>query len=539
MRGLWSAYIKMASTEVTTTESGNKENTLGYWLSHGSTALMLDGSEYRNIFPVWDWRYVPGVTSSEYQGPAAAWGKYEHRTTFVGGVSNGKVGITVMDMRQRNIRAKKSWFHFNDEVIALGADISSNDQLAIGTTLEQSLLQGPVVVDKQELIEKGDHQLNRDTSWVYHHNVGYIFPEATTAVISNKEQTGNWKAINKGQPEDTVSQEVFTLRIKHGVKPQNESYQYVLLPAKSVTDVEAYSNSLPVNIVENTASIQAVTHDKLKLTSVVFYQADTVNINKDLIVAVDRPSALIIDQSQGKPIVSVATPGVSGGELKVCINEKMDIFKMPIGDERGKTVTRVFKGVEGKCELVSTPLPTHLLPTDDSFARGGHNFKDANYGRDPYLEVKAVDINSDEKSVTRWDNVLFEPGIRESFLRWDLSSLDVSKVAKIEITLNAEKDDNSPPVELSFHKATDSWSETEMTGWYAGSFIGDKIYQTVLHENNEKITLDVTQYAKDELSGDQVLTLGITSNSNDVVAKIATKEHKETHLTPQLHITYK
>ncbi len=531
--------IKMASSDVTTTESGNKENTLGYWLSHGSTALMLDGSEYRNIFPVWDWRYVPGVTSSDYQGPAAAWGKYEHRSAFVGGVSNGQFGITTMDMRQRGIRAKKTWFHFEDEIVALGAGIWSNQELAIGTTLEQSILTGPVIVDTQEVKEKGDHALNSDTSWVYHNNVGYVFPQKSSAVLSNKEQTGTWKSINKGQSGDPVSKEIFTLRVKHGVKPQGESYQYILLPATSVSDVETYSNNLPVSVVENTSTIQAVTHNDLKLTSAVFHQAGSVNINEEFAVAVDRPSALVIDQSQEEPVVSVATPGVSGGDLKVCINGRMDVFYMPAGAETGKTVTRAFKGSKGTCDPVETPMQRQLEPTDDSFVRGGHKFKDANYGSEAYLEIKAVDVNSDEKPVTRWDNVVFEPGIRESFLRWDLSSIDVSKVAKVEIILNAEKGDNTAKVDLSFHKATDSWNETEMTGWYAGSLIENKFSQAVLSKSNEKITIDVTQYAKDELVGDQILTLAIRSNNNDVVAKIATKEHEEPKLKPQLHITYK
>ena len=49
------AYIsvRFSSPRVIATETGNKENLKGYYLGDGVTALMRDGKEYENIFPVW------------------------------------------------------------------------------------------------------------------------------------------------------------------------------------------------------------------------------------------------------------------------------------------------------------------------------------------------------------------------------------------------------------------------------------------------------------------------------------------------------
>ena len=41
----------------------NGENLLGYYLPFGLTYIYRHGDEYQDIFPVWDWGRLPGVTS--------------------------------------------------------------------------------------------------------------------------------------------------------------------------------------------------------------------------------------------------------------------------------------------------------------------------------------------------------------------------------------------------------------------------------------------------------------------------------------------
>ena len=77
--------------------------------------------------PIWEWDKIPGVTSRDFktdQQMTVQWGE-SGSTEFVGGVSDGKYGATVYDMNYNDVKAKKSYFFFDDEVVCLGAGINS------------------------------------------------------------------------------------------------------------------------------------------------------------------------------------------------------------------------------------------------------------------------------------------------------------------------------------------------------------------------------------------------------------------------------
>ncbi|MDE6429585.1 MAG: chondroitinase, partial [Duncaniella sp.] len=65
----WMASLKMSSSRVIGTEVVNEDNHLGYYLGDGATYYYIDGDEYRNVFPFWDWRKIPGVTAYEDSAP--------------------------------------------------------------------------------------------------------------------------------------------------------------------------------------------------------------------------------------------------------------------------------------------------------------------------------------------------------------------------------------------------------------------------------------------------------------------------------------
>ena len=440
--------VHMASKRVATTETGNGENLLGYWLGFGNTFLTLRGDEYHNIFPVWDWKYIPGVTSPAYEAIGGAWGKHLHQSTFVGGVSNGSYGVTTMDLNISGTTAKKSWFHFADEVVALGAGINSNSNLDVNTTINQSLLNGPVTVDGT-VYPSGQAQLV-NANWVHHDNVGYVFPELWSGVVANKSQSGAWSRINNTQSTDVLTKDVFTLRMDHNFQPVDDSYQYILLPGKASADVALYSTNIPVTVVANTKATQAVRHAALNQTGIVFHQAGSQEIHPGLVVSVDRPSTLLLDQSQGTMVVSAATPGSVGGVLKVCMQygnsaTLVDAITMPAANnEAGKTVTKLFNGVAGDCQ--PAPPVTSLLPSDDAFVRGG-TYANSNWGNRSYL----VANNATNASYSR-----------KTFLRWDLSQLNAATVKSAQVKVHVQNL-NAASIKLNVHKTGDAWQEETIT----------------------------------------------------------------------------
>ena len=62
------ASVKMCSRRVIGTEKVNDENIQGRYMADGATFVYRTGQEYTDIFPVWDWRRIPGVTCAKDGG---------------------------------------------------------------------------------------------------------------------------------------------------------------------------------------------------------------------------------------------------------------------------------------------------------------------------------------------------------------------------------------------------------------------------------------------------------------------------------------
>src|SRR5690606_29415317 len=180
------------------------------------------GNEYYDIFPVWDWTKVPGITAPQKTAipQPAQWGTYG-TSVFAGGVSNGAAGVTAFQLNNNeysiNTGARKAWFMFGDEIVCLGASIKSTAAEDINTTINQCLLNGDPVVksaDGETVLSSDTHNLQTsNVNWIYHNKVGYVFPAQTNLNLTNKTESGNWNAINTAYSTDNVSKDVFKLWI--------------------------------------------------------------------------------------------------------------------------------------------------------------------------------------------------------------------------------------------------------------------------------------------------------------------------------------
>ena len=171
------ASARMFSNRTIGTEECNGENLRGHHLADGASYLARRGDEYTGDVPaLWDWHKIPGTTVSqgeftdsgdlhtipdnflfpeyeatslkEHASPNAAvltlkrWGK----TDFVGGVSDGMYGATCFDLAVLSLRARKSWFFFDDAYVCLGAGIADPAEADVFTTVNQCRLVGDVLI---------------------------------------------------------------------------------------------------------------------------------------------------------------------------------------------------------------------------------------------------------------------------------------------------------------------------------------------------------------------------------------------------------
>lgn len=322
------ASVRLHSSRNHTMEQPHNEEGLKmHHVGDGSNFVSRTGREYFDIFPVWDWQKIPGTTV--VQKPVHPhWKEIAKKglTDFVGGASDGTYGVIATDFKSAHdpLSARKAWFFFDDEYVCVGTGISSQADYPVATTMNQCLLSGDVVVKSKKserTLPPGIHSLSY-ISWVLHDSVGYVFTNPLSVNVQNTTAKGTWRAINHQSTSstDTISKEVFTLWLDHGVRPEDANYQYIVVPNAGPSDLEAYVKDSPIEILVNSKSIQAVRHRRLNRTGIAFYESGKVKANDMVTIEATAPCLAIV-KTNGKSIdqivVSDPSRSLESVELKV------------------------------------------------------------------------------------------------------------------------------------------------------------------------------------------------------------------------------
>ncbi|MFD0663347.1 polysaccharide lyase family 8 super-sandwich domain-containing protein [Thermocatellispora tengchongensis] len=128
-RPAWSAAVKVSSSRTVLSEAGNGEGLAGWHLCDGVCHLWRTGEEYHELWPVQDWRHLPGATVA-YRGgplPLSDFGDHTGGSEFAGVLSDGRYGMAAMHLRRDGVEARKAWFFFMEEFVALGTGITGTD----------------------------------------------------------------------------------------------------------------------------------------------------------------------------------------------------------------------------------------------------------------------------------------------------------------------------------------------------------------------------------------------------------------------------
>jgi chondroitin AC lyase len=300
----------------------------------GTNYLQLRGDEYHNIWAVYDWQKISGTTimqKPELYGPDEI--QKDGLTDFVGAVTDGLYGAVAFDFRSPHdmLTARKSWFFFDEEYICLGTGITSRPGLPVATTVNQVLMRSDVTVkqdDKITVIPEGNRKLD-NVKWVHQDKVGYIFPEPATVMLSNQVEQGRWSDITdqKNISEEIVSEKVFLLWFDHGKRPSNASYQYIVVPDVSEQElIETSGNNRHVEIISNTADLQAVKSNKLDIYQLAFYRAGEVEISDGFNFRMDSQGMAMI-KMRGSRIeeLSVADPSRKLSRMLITVSGNYNV----------------------------------------------------------------------------------------------------------------------------------------------------------------------------------------------------------------------
>ena len=262
-RPAWMASVKMASRKVIGTESLNGDNMKGFYSADGATYIYQDGNEYLDIFPLWNWRKLPGVTAFDTDAPmpVVKGNRPRNDADFVGGLSDGRQGMTVMELNRAGLRAHKAWIFTDDFVLCLGAGIEADSVLKVATTLEQCHKRDTLYRFDGKCWQPLTTYTDTDSPQIvryYHYHTGYIaWGKGLKSSAISQKRTGQWHDIMQMYPKQDVSGEVVEICLDHGTAPQNASYQYLILPGADRTATAAFDVQA-LQVLHNEPHLQAV-----------------------------------------------------------------------------------------------------------------------------------------------------------------------------------------------------------------------------------------------------------------------------------------
>ncbi|MBL8029178.1 MAG: DNRLRE domain-containing protein [Fibrobacteres bacterium] len=322
--------VKMCSPEVGTAECVNGEGKKSWHLSDGMTMLLRRGDEYmtNNVWASMDWTRLPGTTIEQkprinFEDPI--YNYRPGRNAFVGGVSCGPFGASAMNFSgvQSALSAKKSWFFFENEMVALGSAVTCTTANISETIINQRPLSSssiPLIADGSVVTPGlGWSGTLSNISWAACDSMGYYFPGGATIKGKVDNQSGKWSDIGFG---DNIvrTNPMATLWFDHGANAANSSYAYAVLPNRSSSDMAAYALNPAIRVAVNSDTLQAVENTLLGATGAVFWQKGEYGV-----VKADSPCVAFWRVAGDSFIFSAAYPLHTTPTIKFTFSEPYEL----------------------------------------------------------------------------------------------------------------------------------------------------------------------------------------------------------------------
>ncbi len=297
----YAASISISSTRIFKYEAINNENMDGWYLGDGMIYIYTDGYDFNyNFFNYSDPYKMPGTTvTEETRKQENLSGGIHNGSAFAGGVSIGEYGIAVYDQVPASnkyftskLSARKSYFIFDNEIVAVGSGIKDSSRTEVNTIVENRLWRDgdKLYVNGSALSPTGNQTYTKTdiTSMHFSNMGGYVFLDKCTVKYKKSD----------------ISVDFMEIWIAHGKSPSGAKYSYVYLPEATPEETVAYEANPDVEILAQTNKIHAVKETKLGITGYAFYEAGNVNG-----VTTDKALTLMVKESaDGTVTVAVSDP---------------------------------------------------------------------------------------------------------------------------------------------------------------------------------------------------------------------------------------
>lgn len=364
--------ISMYSKRVSTYESINGEHLHGWYTAHGHTSL-YDGdlTQYSDgYWPTVDPYRLAGTTVTNKRRADGFGHRFLSGESWVGGAEllgrYGTAGMMLEDYPAKEgrapLRARKSWFLFDGEAVALGTDISAEEPVQVETVVDNRKLDAEganrLVVNGERMPSSPGWSGEPAAEWMHLEGnapgagIGYYFPEAAAVRVKRERRTGRWSDIGSG-PSQELARHYISFGLDHGTAPNGARYAYVLLPGASAAETERYARCPKVKIVAHSSAVHAVSHGPSGTVGANFWTDGTatagcltctgkaavmVRTDADTIdIAVSDPThendgAIVLDIAVEAWDIIEADPRIEAVRLQPTV-----LLKFHAGDARGGT----------------------------------------------------------------------------------------------------------------------------------------------------------------------------------------------------------
>ena len=203
---------------------------------------------------------------------------------------------------KNDLVAKKSWFCFDDEIVCLGAGISSTMSSPVVTTVEHRRIFNDdlgIYLDREGVMPRADFaKCGTDMSWaLMDGHCGYTFPMG-----------GNVRA-RRYVCESARGQSFFELGIEHGENPTDASYCYAMYPYAGVDKMPEYAANPDFTVISNTKALQAVKEEATGISCYVFHEAgecDGIKVDSPCIVTTTKDKLMVCDPTHELEVINIS-----------------------------------------------------------------------------------------------------------------------------------------------------------------------------------------------------------------------------------------
>lgn len=358
----WVANIKGLSKQFWGSEIYTKDNRFGRYQSYGSifinyqpAPLLRNENNFNGVTEAgWDWNKIPGTTTKHLswndllakKSRQDEWakGSFSGALRF-GAKSNyyvdqsveGECGVYGLDFQQVGTLSsthedgfgfKKSVFACNGMLIALGSNINSGDGQNIIAT---NLFQKSTVGAKQRLVENAatrpqtsyDKRLISGDNWLIDpYGTGYFVKSGDNIAVRIGEQSSPYHRENLVSFKQGHFASAW---IDHGAAPIDASYQYVILPNATKSQMATFAarmneqpakkngissntvNVAPYQVLQQNSDAHVVSFAGQQKEAYVLFKPNAL-IAGSFVLASDTPLLVMAQQVDNQLNLSLSNP---------------------------------------------------------------------------------------------------------------------------------------------------------------------------------------------------------------------------------------